>query len=36
LAAHEATRGTTGIDEFFRAVDNQCQRVVDLFRDGEA
>ncbi len=36
LAAHEVTRETTGIDEFFRAVESLYQRVADLFRDREA
>jgi hypothetical protein len=36
LAAHEVTRETTGIDEFFRAVETLYQRVADLFRDREA
>ena len=36
LAAHEVTRETTGIDEFFQAVESLYQRVADLFRDREA
>jgi hypothetical protein len=36
LAAHEVTRETTGIDEFFRTVESLYQRVVDLFRDHHA
>ncbi len=36
LAAHEVTRETTGIDEFFRAVQSLYQRIADLFRDREA
>ncbi|HXJ16336.1 MAG TPA: hypothetical protein VNM68_03970, partial [Candidatus Polarisedimenticolia bacterium] len=36
LAAHEVTRETAGIDEFFRAVKNVYQCLVDLFRDREA
>ncbi len=36
LAAHEVTRETTGIDEFFRAVESLYQRIADLFRDREA
>jgi hypothetical protein len=36
LAAHEVTRQTTGIDEFFRAVESLYQRVAVLFRDREA
>jgi hypothetical protein len=34
--AHEVTRETTGIDEFFRTVESLYQRVVDLFRDHHA
>ncbi len=36
MATHEVTRETTGIDEFFRAVETLYQRVADLFRDREA
>ncbi len=36
LAAHEITRETAGMDEFFRAVGTLYQRVADLFRDREA
>ncbi len=36
LVAHEVTRETTGIDEFFRTVESLYQRVADLFRDREA
>jgi len=36
LAAHEVTRETIGMREFFRAVENLYQRVADLFRDREA
>jgi hypothetical protein len=36
LAAHGVTRETTGIDEFFRAVESLHQRVADLFRDRDA
>lgn len=33
LAAHEVTSETTGIDEFFRAVERVYQRLGDLFRN---
>ena len=36
LAAHEVTRETAGIEEFFRAVESLYQRVVELFKDREA
>ena len=36
LAAHEVTRETAGIEEFFRAIENLYQRVADLFQDHEA
>ena len=36
LANHEVTSETTGIDEFFRAVERVYQRLVDLFRDRQA
>jgi hypothetical protein len=36
LAAHGVTRETTGIDEFFRTVENLYQRIADLFRDRHA
>jgi hypothetical protein len=36
LAAHDVTRETTGIEEFFRAVESLYQHVVDLFRDRHA
>ena len=35
-AAHEVTRETVGIDEFFRAVERVHQSVLDLFKDREA
>lgn len=35
-AVHEVTRGTVGIDEFFRAVERVHQSLLDLFRDHEA
>jgi hypothetical protein len=35
-AAHEVTRETVGIDEFFRAVERVHQGLLDLFRDREA
>jgi hypothetical protein len=35
-AAHEVTRETVGIDEFFRAVERVHQSLLDLFRDREA
>lgn len=36
LAAHGVSRETTGMEEFFRTVENLYQRVADLFRDHEA
>jgi hypothetical protein len=36
LATHDVTRETTGIEEFFRAVESLYQRVADLFRGREA
>jgi hypothetical protein len=36
LASHDVTRETTGIEEFFRAVESLYQRVADLFRDRHA
>ncbi len=36
LAAHEVTRETAGIDEFFGAVESLYERVADLFKDREA
>jgi len=36
LATHGVTRETTGIEEFFRAVESLYQRVADLFRNPEA
>jgi hypothetical protein len=35
-AAHEVTRRTVGIDEFFRAVERVHQSLLDLFKDREA
>ncbi len=35
LAAHEVTRETQGIEEFFRAVESMHQRLLGLFRDLE-
>jgi hypothetical protein len=35
LAAHEVTRETAGIEEFFRAVESAHQRLLSLFRDHE-
>lgn len=35
LAAHEVTRDTAGMEEFFRAVQRLYQRVVDLFQKRE-
>ena len=32
-AAHEVTRRTVGIDEFFRAVERVHQNLLDLFKD---
>jgi hypothetical protein len=36
VAAHEVTRGTAGMDEFFRAVESLYRCLVGLFRDREA
>lgn len=36
LAAREVTSDTTGIEEFFRAVERVYQRLVDLFKDRKA
>jgi len=35
-AAHEVTRETVGIDEFFRAVESVHQSLLGLFKDREA
>ncbi|HET8922625.1 MAG TPA: hypothetical protein VFN26_06465 [Candidatus Acidoferrum sp.] len=36
LAAHEITRETAGIEEFFRTIENLYQRIAELFKDREA
>lgn len=36
LAAHEVTGETTGMHDFFRAVERVYQRLVDLFKDRES